>query len=108
VPVVVSDSTYRPVQVSSYKARPGARSSTVTILRVETLAKAGATVHVRIDEVGSRSAQECPRLPPCKMLFPKAAIDKSVGRQLRTTPSVPEFEDDYEGWLEHCGGAYTI
>jgi hypothetical protein len=40
--------------------------------------------------------------------FSKAAIDKRVDRQLRTTPSVPEFEDDYEGWLEHCGGAYTI
>ena len=40
--------------------------------------------------------------------FSKAAIDKSVDRQLGTTPSVPEFEDDYEGWLEHCGGAYTI
>ena len=69
MPVVVSDSTYRPGQVSSYKARPGERSSTVTILRVETLPKAGVIVHVRIDGVGSRTAQECPRLPPCNMLF---------------------------------------
>jgi hypothetical protein len=69
VPVVVSDSTCGPGQVSSYKARPGGRSSTVTILRVETLPKAGVIVHVRIDGVGSRTAQECPRLPPCNMLF---------------------------------------
>jgi hypothetical protein len=108
VPVVVSDPTYKPGQVWSYKARPGERSSTVTILRVETLPKVGVIVHVRIDGVEFKNCTGGPAPTTVQHApFTRAAIDKSVDRQLRTTPAIPAYEDGYKDWLEHCAGVYT-
>jgi hypothetical protein len=108
-PQTLADSKYSPGQVWSYKARPGESSSTVTILRIEALPKVGVIIHVRIDGVHFRNCTGGPAPTAVQHApFTKAAIDLSVTRQLRTTSEIPEFEAGYKGWLEHCGGVYTI
>jgi hypothetical protein len=108
-PQTVADPTYRPGQVWSYKARPGESSSTVTILRVETLPTVGVIVHVRIDGVRFKNCTGGPAPTTVQHApFTKAAIDKSVTRRLKTTPKLPEFEAGYKDWLAHCGGVYSI
>jgi hypothetical protein len=108
-PQLSVDSTYSPGQVWSYKARPGEGSSTVTILRVETMPERGVIVHVRIDGVqfknckGGSAPTTIDHAP-----FSKTALDNSVIRKLRTVPELPEFEAGYKDWLAHCGGVYTI
>jgi hypothetical protein len=108
-PQTLADSKYSPGQVWSYKARPGESSSTVTILRIETLPKVGVIIHVRIDGVHFKNCTGGPAPTTVQHApFTKAAIDLSITRQLRTTSEIPEFETAYKDWLEHCGGVYTI
>ena len=108
-PQPVNDPTYRPGQVWAYKARPGETSSTITILKVETLPKVGVVVHTRIDGfqfhncTGGPAPNNLEHAP-----FAKTAIDRSVTRQLRTASALPQFEEGYKEWLSHCGGVYTI
>jgi hypothetical protein len=105
----VTDSTYRAGQVWSYKTRPNEKSSTLTILRVETTPKVGVIIHVHVDKVqfsnctGGPAPTSIDHAP-----FTKAAIDKSVIRQIRETSELPAFEAGYRDWLAHCGGVYTI
>jgi hypothetical protein len=95
--------------VWSYKARPNEGSSTVTILRIETLPNVGVIVHVRIDGVQFKNCKGGPAPTTIDHApFTKIAMDKSVSRQLRTVPKLPEFEAGYEDWLAHCGGVYTV
>jgi hypothetical protein len=35
-------------------------------------------------------------------------MDESVGRRLKMLSHLPEFAADYDDWLAHCGGVYTI
>jgi hypothetical protein len=95
--------------VWSYKARPGERSSTVTILRVETVPERGVIVHVRIDGVQFKNCKGGPAPTTIEHApFSKIALDSSVIRKLRTVPELPEFEAGHKDWLAHCGGVYTI
>jgi hypothetical protein len=103
------DSTYSPGQVWSYKARPNEGSSTLTILRVETIPKVGVIVHVRIDGVQFKNCTGGPAPTTIDHApFTKIALDNSVSRKLRIVLNLPDFEAGYEYWLAHCGGVYTI
>jgi hypothetical protein len=108
-PQVITDATYKPGQVWSYKTRTGESTSTITILKVETLPKIGTFIHVRIDGVqfknctGGPSPRTIDHAP-----FSKSAIDKSVLRQISVASTLPEFEEGYDDWLANCGGVYTI
>jgi hypothetical protein len=95
--------------VWTYKTRPSEGSSTVTILRVETLPKVGVIVHVRIDGVRLKNCKGGPAPTTIDHApFTKIAMDKSVSRKLRTVSELPEFEAGYKYWLAHCGGVYTV
>jgi len=108
-PELEVDSTYSPGQVWSYKARPGEGSSTVTILRVETLPKVGVIIHVRIDGVHFKNCKGGPAPTSIEHApFTRVAIDRSVLRPLKTVPKLPKFEVGYGDWLAHCGGVYTV
>jgi hypothetical protein len=108
-PQTVTDSTYRPGQVWSYKTRPGESSSTLTILRVESLGKIGIIVHVRIEGFQFRNCSGGPAPTTLEHApFTKAALDNSVKSLLKTAPEVPDYKAGYDEWLSHCGGAYSI
>lgn len=108
-PQFVSDPTFRPGQVWSYKTRSGEESSTVTILRVEKTPKLGTIVHVRIDGVHFHN---CTGGPSPKVLehapFARAALLASVIATVGSVSKVPDYEAGYQDWLNHCGGVYTI
>jgi hypothetical protein len=61
----------------------------------------------RLMASGSRIAQVDQPTTIRDAPFSKVAIDKSVDRQVRTTPAIPAYEDGYKDWLEHCGDVYT-
>lgn len=108
-PHAIVDSKYSPGQVWSYKTRLSESLSTITILRVETLPKVGIIIHVRVDGVQFKNCTGGPAPNTIQHApFTKAAIDKSVIRQLRTTSEIPEFGEGYKNWLAHCGGVYTV
>jgi hypothetical protein len=108
-PQAVVDSTYAAGQVWTYKTRQGESSSTLTILRVESLPKVGVIIHVRVDGVHFKNCTGGPSPTTIQHSpFTKAAIDKSVTHLLRTTQEVPDFESGYRDWIAHCGGVYTI
>jgi len=103
------DVKYSPGQVWSYKARASEAASTLTILKVESLPKVGEIIHVRIDGITLRN---CSGGPSPKNLahapFSRDAIDRSVTRLLRVESDLPNFEEGYNDWRNHCGGGYTI
>jgi hypothetical protein len=108
-PQAVADTTYRPGQVWSYKTRPGEGSSTITVLRVESLPTLGVIVHIRIDGFQFKNCSGGPAPTTVQHApFSKAAIDKSVTRLLRSFSELPAYQAGYEDWLAHCGGVYTI
>ena len=108
-PQSVVDPRYSPGQVWSYRTRPGENSSTVTILHVENLPKLGVIIHVRIDDIQLRNCTGGPAPTTIEHApFTKAAIDKSVIRELKTISPIPEFDEGDADWLAHCGGVYTI
>ena len=108
-PQAVVDSTYAAGQVWTYKTRQGESSSTLTILRVESLPKVGIIVHLRVDGVHFKNCTGGPSPTTIQHSpFTKAAIDKSVTHLLRTTQEVPDFESGYRDWMAHCGGVYRI
>jgi hypothetical protein len=95
--------------VWSYKARTGEESSTLTILRVESLPKVGVILHVRIDGIklkncsGGHSPTTIQHAP-----FSREAIDRSVLKLVSQGNVIPDYEAGYLNWREHCGGIYTI
>jgi len=108
-PQIVDDAKYKPGQIWSYKTRASESSSTITILRVETLPKAGIILHIRIDGIRLKNCAGGPSPTTIQHApFTKAAIDMSVTRMLRNSAELPDFEDGYRDWLGHCGGVYTI
>jgi hypothetical protein len=109
VPAPAKDDKYVPGQVWSYKTRPGESLSTVTILRVESLPKAGVVIHVRIDGIQFKNCTGGPAPSRIEHApFARKAIDESTTRLLRTESAVPDHEVGYQDWLVHCGGVYTI
>jgi hypothetical protein len=108
-PQTVTDTTYSPGQVWSYKTRPGEGSSTITVLRVESLPVVGVVVHIRIDGFQLKNCSGGPAPTTIQHApFSKTAIDKSVTRLLKSSSNLPDYQAGYEDWLRHCGGVYTI
>jgi hypothetical protein len=76
---------------------------------VEATPKLGTIIHVRVDDIHFSSCKGGPA--PTSLAhapFAKAAIDKSVIRELRSVSTLPDFEAGYSDWLDHCGGVYTL
>ena len=108
-PQVVKDPKFRPGQVWQYKTRPDEQSSTLTILRIESLPKLGAIVHVRVDKIRLRNCTGGPEPDKFKhMPFARDAIERSVLKLLKEDSDIPDFEDGYDEWRKACGGVYTI
>jgi hypothetical protein len=108
-PEIVNDSKYSPGQVWNYKNRAGESSSTITILRVESLPKVGVIVHVRIDGIKLRNCSGGPSPTSIQHApFAKDAIDRSVVTLIKERQQLPEYEAGYSDWKAHCGGVYTI
>jgi hypothetical protein len=108
-PSVVQDEKYRPGQIWQYKTRSGEESSTVTILRVESLPTDGVIVHLRVDRIRLKNCTGGPEPDKFEhMPFAKEAIGRSLIRMLKAASKVPDFENGYKQWQEDCGGVYTI
>jgi hypothetical protein len=108
VPAIASDDRFQPGQVWSYKARTGESSSTLTILRLESLPKVGIVIHVRVDGIHFKSCSGGPEPNHIQHApFSRQAIADSVIQLLSTSSKIPEYEAGYQDWLAHCGGAYT-
>jgi hypothetical protein len=108
-PEIVNDSKYSPGQVWSYKNRTGESSSTITILRVESLPKVGIIVHVRIDGIKLKNCSGGPSPNTIQDApFAKDAIGRSVVTLIKERQQIPEYEAGYSDWKAHCGGVYAI
>ena len=107
-PEAVKDSKFVPGQVWKYKTRQNEESSTLTILKVESLAKMGTIIHIRVDKIRLRNCTGGPE--PNKfehMPFAREAIEHSVTKMVKEG-NVPDFKEGYEEWRKACGGVYTI
>jgi hypothetical protein len=92
-------SKYEPGQVWSYKTRPGEESSRLTILEVETHAKAGTLVHVRVSDVKIKKADgilDVIEHLPCA----EEALDQSDVELVAEDAELPDFSEGYKLWKE--------
>jgi len=107
-PTEVTDAKFRPGQVWQYKTRSHERSSTLTILKVESLPNVGTIIHIRVDKVRLRNCTSGPEPDNFQhMPFARDAIERSVTKVV-STGSVPDFQEGYDEWRSACGGVYTI
>jgi hypothetical protein len=107
-PNETTDTKFRPGQVWQYKTRPHERSSTLTILKFESLPKVGTIIHVRVDKVRLRNCTGGPEPDNFQhMPFARDAIEHSVTK-LAKEGGVPDFQAGYDEWRSACGGVYTI
>jgi len=108
-PQTVTDAKYSPGQVWAYRTRKGEESSTITVLRVESLPKLGVIVHVRLDGIELKNCSGGPSPTTIGHApFTKDALDRSVTRLLEQGRTLPDYEQGYNNWREACGGVYTI
>jgi hypothetical protein len=104
-----ADEKYSSGQVWSYKARRGEAASTVTILKVESLPKLGEIIHIRIDDIALKNCSGAPSPDNIAHApFSRDAMERSVTRLVKVDPDLPDFQEGYKDWRDHCGGAYTI
>ena len=103
----VADRKFSPGQVWSYFARPGELNSTATILAIDSSAKIGVIIHVRVDRLRMHNPRG--ELVPSieHMPFTRDAMLISVDRLLQANAPLPTMEG-YEYWHVHCGGVYSI
>lgn len=107
-PITSTDPKFSPGQVWTYHNRETEPSSTLTILKVETLPKIGAVIHIRIDGIRLRSCAGGPEPKEIEHApFAREALDRSVVRLIRTG-EVPPFQEGYSRWRHDCGGVYTL
>lgn len=107
-PTDATDAKFRPGQVWQYKTRPHERSSTLTILKVESLPNVGTIIHIRVDKVRLRNCTGGPEPDNFQhMPFARDAIERSVTKVV-STGSIPDFQAGYDEWRRACGGVYTI
>jgi hypothetical protein len=108
-PQIVTDVKYSPGQVWDYRTRDGEESSTITVLRVESLPKIGVIIHVRIDGIRLKNCSGGPGPTTIGHApFTKDALDRSVTKLIEQQHTLPDYEQGYNSWREACGGAYTI
>jgi len=108
-PQIVTDVKYSPGQVWDYHTREGVESSTITILRVESLPKIGVIVHVRVDGIRLKNCSGGPSPTTIGHApFTRDALDRSVTKLVEQGHALPDYEEGYNNWREACGGVYTI
>jgi hypothetical protein len=107
-PTETKDSKFRPGQVWQYKTRPHEEGSRLTILKVESLAKLGTIVHIRVEKVRLKNCTGGPEPDKFEhMPFTRDAIERSVTKLVKES-SIPDFHAGYDEWRNACGGVYTI
>jgi len=92
-------SKYKAGQVWSYRTRPGEESSRATILEVETHAKAGVIVHLRVCDLKIKKGDEVIDVIehlPCAL----EALDQSNVALVEEDVEVPDFTHGYKLWKE--------
>ena len=108
-PQAATDPKFSPGQVWSYRTRKGEESSTITVLRVESLPKVGVIVHVRISGIHLRSCSGGSSLTDIGHTpISREALDRSVTKLLEQGRALPDYEEGYNEWRQACGGVYTI
>jgi hypothetical protein len=108
-PQPAHDAKYHPGQVWTYKTRAHETDSKITILKIETLPKIGEIIHIRVDNIRLRNCTGGPEPEVIEHApFTRDAIEKSVMKVLDNGDLVPDFEQGYRDWREHCGGVYSI
>jgi hypothetical protein len=101
------DSKFLPGQVWQYKTRPDEESSTVTILKVESVPKLGTILHVRVENIrlkncaGGTEPEKFEHMP-----FAREAIERSVTKLVKEGDD-PDFQSGYDEWRKACGGVDT-
>ena len=107
-PELVKDPKFIPGQVWEYKTRENEESSTLTILKVESLPKLGTIIHVRVDKIRLRNCTGGPEPNKFEHLpFTRDAIEHSVTKMGKES-RIPDFREGYEEWRKACGGVYSI
>jgi hypothetical protein len=107
-PEAARDTKFAPGQVWEYKTREHEKSSTLTILKIESLPRVGTIIHVRVDGVRLRNCTDGPEPDKFEhMPFSRDAVGRSVTKMLKEG-KVPDFRDGYDEWRKACGGVYTI
>ena len=108
-PQAATDPKFSPGQVWSYRTRRGEESSSITVLRVESIPKVGVIVHVRIEGIRLNNCSDGPS-PTSIGHAPisREALDRSVTKLLEQRRPLPDFERGYNEWRQACGGVYTI
>jgi hypothetical protein len=103
----VLDHKFQPGQIWAYESRANETTSTLTVLRIDSSAKIGTIVQVRIDGLKARN----PRgeiVPSVEhMPFTRDAILRSVTRLLKSNQPIPTLEG-LDRWQSDCGGVYSI
>jgi len=94
----------------NYRARPGEETSTLTVLKIESLPKSGVVVHVSVDGLHLKS----PKAPTGMtdnighLPFAEAALDRSVTTLAAVSVALPDYEAGYDEWRRAKGGVFTI
>ena len=108
-PQAATDPKFSPGQVWSYRMRKGEESSTVTVLRIESLPKIGVIVHVRISGIHLKNCSEGPSPENIGHApISREALDRSVTKLIEQGRTLPDYEEGYNQWRQACGGVYTI
>ena len=96
---LVSAADLQEGQVWKYRTRFGEDGSTVTVLKVENYKDLGRVVHLRVDKIQMKNPvkgnmiTDIPHLP-----FKDAAVQNSVTKLVRQSPTVPDFKEGYDIW----------
>lgn len=96
---LVSAADLQEGQVWKYRTRFGEDGSTVTVLKVENYKDLGRVVHLRVDKIQMKNPvkgnmiNDIPHLP-----FKDAAVQNSVTKLVRQSPTVPDFKEGYDTW----------
>jgi hypothetical protein len=96
---------FRPGQVWTYRHRPEERRSRLVVLRVDSTAKLGNIVHVRIEGLRIRN-----RLAPepinhiAHIPFSEQALQRSASQLVGEQARLPDYSAGYAQWLEGATG----
>ena len=110
----VTTGKYHPGQVWKFKARPGERSPTLTIVRVESGPGLPVIVHVQLEgvRVANPYAPDGFSHAVGHAPFTEDAIARSVTKLVGRTKTLPLFEDGYDDWRKGFdqgkAGVYSI
>lgn len=96
---------FRPGQVWTYNHRSHERRSRLVVLRVDSIAKHGNIVHIRIEGLKIRN-----RLAPepidhiAHIPFSEPALQRSATKLVREESQLPDYSAGYAQWREGARG----